>query len=602
MENMQGFLIVNIYSFLVLFSTSIVFWSKKRLGQVEDRTYSIFLFVNLFMSLSGLILGLVVTPIIPFDKTVVILFNKFYLVSLFLWIAIFTFYIMYISLKHKEKLKKLKKIFTIIITISILVIVILPTNVSVTPNGEAIATGPSVMFNYTMFAVGFIVEIVSLILNYKSLKNKKYVPVYLLILLGTITLITQMLVPSLNYLINPVLIFIALIMYHTIENPDTKVLEELHKAKEISDSSNEDKMMFLYNMTNEIRGIIRDIDLEADFILNETDDNKVNIENISNSAREIKASTAKFTTMTNEILDISQVDSSNIKIYNEKYSVKNIIREVYSMYKNKCENKGLAFRLNIASDIPEYLYGDSINLKKALTTIIDNAYKYTEKGYIELRVNVIKKRDICRLIIAVEDSGTGIKSEELNRIFVSKNDEEREGTNLSDNLYNARKLITLIGGTIIPTSIFGKGTTIKIVLDQKISEEEGNLKKYEKVYDKKDILIVDDSEASCKIFKKIFDESNINLDIVMTGKECLDKIRNKEKYDLILLDEEMKPLSGIDVISKLKEIRSFNTPVLLLTKNNSYEYDDKYLKYGFDDFILKPIDKDKIFEKIDKYL
>ena len=100
---------------------------------------------------------------------------------------------------------------------------------------------------------------------------------------------------------------------------------------------------------------------------------------------------------------------------------------------------------------------------------------------------------------------------------------------------------------------------------------------------------------------KLLKESNTLLDSVSSGKECLDKIRNKEKYDLILLDEKMTPLDGITVMKKLKEIRNFNTNVILLTRNNDYEYNEDYLKYGFKDYLIKPVDKDKLLEKINKY-
>ena len=148
-------------------------------------------------------------------------------------------------------------------------------------------------------------------------------------------------------------------MYFTIENPDVKMIEQYHKTKEIMDNANEEKSMFLYNMTNEIRDITKDIDYSADNILEEVDNKKVDVLDIGNSAREIKNNTAKFTTMTNEILDISQMDS-NIKIYNDKYNVKIIIKELVQIYKKKAEDKGISFRTNIASDIPPYLYGDSI--------------------------------------------------------------------------------------------------------------------------------------------------------------------------------------------------------------------------------------------------
>ena len=115
-------------------------------------------------------------------------------------------------------------------------------------------------------------------------------------------------------------------MYFTIENPDMKMLDEVHKAKVISDNANEEKTLFLYNMTNEIRGITKDIDKETDNILDETDNKKIDVEEINNSARNIKGSTAKFTTMTNEILDISSIDSASVRIYNEKYNIKRLLK------------------------------------------------------------------------------------------------------------------------------------------------------------------------------------------------------------------------------------------------------------------------------------
>lgn len=159
-----------------------------------------------------------------------------------------------------------------------------------------------------------------------------------------------------------------------------------------------------------------------------------------------------------------------------------------------------------------------------------------------------------------------------------------------------------MGGTIIPSSIYGKGSEVKIVLDQRYEKEEEVLSKYNDVYDKRRILLIDDNDNSYKLFKKILSNTNIELDYVKLGKEGLDKIRNKEKYDLILLDEEMTPLDGHEVMRKLKEIKNFNTNVILLTKNNKYEYDDDYIKEGFIDYLIKTSKKDNILNKINKYL
>ena len=255
-------------------------------------------------------------------------------------------------------------------------------------------------------------------------------------------------------------------------------------------------------------------------------------------------------------------------------------------------NKGLEFRTNIEHDIPELLYGDSIGLKKSIMNILNTSIKNTLKGYIEFNVNTIKKNDICRLIITIEDSGIGIKSSELEKIKID-----------NKNISLAYKLITLMNGTMVISSDYGIGSKIKIVLDQRvvdnISREE---KQYNEVYNNKKILIVDDSEAGIKIIEKLLKGSNIIIDKAFTGRECLDKIRGKNKYDVILLDEELSQIKGYELLIKLKEIRSFNIPVILLSKDNSYEYNEEYKKLGFSGILIKPIKKEILITNIDKFM
>ena len=122
------------------------------------------------------------------------------------------------------------------------------------------------------------------------------------------------------------------------------------------------------------------------------------------------------------------------------------------------------------------------------------------------------------------------------------------------------------------------------------------------IYDKKKVLLIDDSPSSEKLFNKILSGTNIELTSVKLGKEGLERIRSKEKYDLILLDEELEPQNGHIIMRKLLEIRNFNTKVILLTKDNKYDYDDSYLQEGFTDYIIKSSDKEEILNKINKYL
>ena len=151
------------------------------------------------------------------------------------------------------------------------------------------------------------------------------------------------------------------------------------------------------------------------------------------------------------------------------------------------------------------------------------------------------------------------------------------------------------------SSDYGVGTKVKIILDQKISEEENTeVSKYESTFDNISILAIDDSESGLKIIEKLLKGTKIKLDLASTGKECLDKIKIG-KYDLILLDEELSQISGRELLIKMKEIRNFKTPVVLLTKDNSYEYNEEYSKMGFADYILKPLKKDGLLEIIEMY-
>ena len=593
--------IFTIYSLFYSLLINIVYFSSKRLRSIENKIFEKIMLTNFVGVLLAIGSYFTIKNIDRFELLNTFV-SKGYIVYLLTWLTLFSVYIFVISIKEgkdkKSEVNKIINLFGILYLIFLIIIIIKPLyyhNI----NGAIYSYGPSANVMYIVSIVYITVWLIRLSTNIKRIRDKKYLPIFAFMGLGLVVMIIQKQHPEL-LLMTSMETFIVFLMYHTIENPDMQIIEEVHRAKEISDNANEEKSMFLYNMTNEIRGITKDIDYSADNILEEVDNKKVDVLNIGNYAREIKNNTAKFTTMTNEILDISQMDS-NIKIYNDKYNVKIIIKELVQIYKKKAEDKGISFRTNIASDIPPYLYGDSMGLKKALSIILDNSVKYTSSGFIDFDVSTIIKRDIARLVITVEDSGSGIKAEDLNKIFNKKvNDNER--LNIKYNLYNAKRLVILMGVTIIPSSVYGRGTTIKVVLDQKIADMDDALDKYESVYDKKSILLVDDNVSSGKIFTKMLKDTNIELSIVTSGKECLDKIRNKDKYDLILLDEDMEPLDGITVMRKLKEIRTFNTKTILLTKNNDYEYNDDYLEYGFDGYLLKPIDKDKLFELIDKYL
>ena len=595
---------IPLVSLIFILILNIVYFSKKRADLEENKPYKVILISSLIVATIDTVIHIICSA-----NTFESIVNNYYTLLNYLnkilsalFSVIFSSLFFYTLLITYDKVRKNpKKISTILIIANIVFsVIMLFTNIELVDAKVATnVTGATTMLGYAMVAIMLTCSLLVALTNIKKL-DKRYLPIFIVFLLLVILYFFSLLIPGM-IIYDLILALMCYIMYFTIENPDMKMLDEVHKAKVISDNANEEKTLFLYNMTNEIRGITKDIDKETDNILDETDNKKIDIEEINNSARNIKGSTAKFTTMTNEILDISSIDSASVRIYNEKYNIKRLLKELVGIYKPKAQNKNLDFRVSIASDIPEYLYGDGINLKKVLTIILDNSIKYTNNGYIEFNINTIIKGDIARLIISVEDSGTGMKAEDINKIFTKKQERE-DNHNLNNNLYNAKRLITLMNGTIVPSSSYGSGTTMKIILDQKYDTIDTDINKYDNIYDKKKVLLIDDSPSSEKLFNKILSGTNIELTSVKLGKEGLEKIRSKEKYDLILLDEELEPQNGHIIMRKLLEIRNFNTKVILLTKDNKYDYDDSYLQEGFTDYIIKSSDKEEILNKMNKYL
>ena len=587
-----------VYSMLLM----TVYFRKKVFKSKENKVYSILVVVSFFELIVELILDFV-GPMYKEIPNVSYFVARLFSFGVELWITILLCYVLFVCLSIKKKERYIPVVRNIAVVLMIVFTTlnfILPLNFKY-DGYIAYTYGPSVNIIYLSAFLYSFIGIIALIRNIKNIKDKRFFPILIFLIVGGIASYIQYMNPGLLFA-TPIHAFITFLMYFTIENPDVKMIEEYHKAKEISDNANEDKTMFLYNMTNDIRLITKDINYNTDAAINEMSNKKVDKDLVNDYLRAIKENTARFTTMTNEILDVDSIDSASIKVYDDKYNIKLLLKKIVTLYSDECSKKGLTFRSDIASDLPEYLYGDNLGLKNVLTSILDNSIKYTKEGYIELNVNTIIKNNIARLIITIEDSGVGISPDEMDSIFY-KRKEEIDGSNMKSNLFTARKLITLMGGTIIPSSNYGNGTTMKIVLDQKIVEEANEkYNKYESFYDEKKILLVDDNISTEKIISKLLRDTNIKLDYVSLGKEALDKIRGKEKYDLILLDEVMDPLDGVTVMKKFKDIRNFKTNVILLTRNNEYEYNEEYLKYGFSGYLLKPISKDKLFEIIDKYL
>ena len=538
-----------------------------------------------------------------------VIFNKIYLLFLYLWISLLSYYTLYVSyVKRTNKdYYKYRKRFICFIIITELLILLSPIEISLSETG-AVATGLSVNIIYTLAILFGVLDIISILIDHKNIFSKKYYPIYILILLGLITVGIQFLSPTINYLINPSTVFITLVMYFTIENPDVKMLEQVSIAKENAEKANHAKTDFLSNMSHEIR-----TPLNAIVGFSES----LKEDNLPSSAKEkvddIIMASNNLLEIVNGILDISKIEANKLEIINKEYDIKAILDELVALTQARIGDKGLDFRVNIDQSIPRILYGDSSRLKQIYLNILTNAVKYTKEGYIDFTVSTVIKENVCRLIVSVEDSGIGIKNENIDKIFskFERLDVEKqqtiEGTGLG--LAITKKLVDLMHGKIVVQSVYGQGSKFTVSIDQRIIAVEPLKQKETVISDSKMInangarlLIVDDNELNIKVAITLLKKYNFDIDSSTSGGLCLEKINKGEKYDMILLDDMMPKLSGKETLERLKQIKGFNTPVIALTANAITGMKEEYLEAGFDDYLAKPIEQSELERVVRQFL
>ena len=590
------FTIISLFYSLLLCG---VYFTKERIKSDETKIYSYIVILNIIELISELLCF--VTTMYLGENTITLICNKLFLLSLLTWVILFTKYVAIIS---KIKLNNFWKIIMVILYLVFYLITIFGELNFHSENGIILySRGLSVDFAFLSGFIFSTICIIYLLLNIKNAKNKKYLPLIIFIIGGTAAMLLQKMNPQ-WLVMTSVETFVTALMYFTIENPDVKMIEQLNIAKNQADKANKAKTDFLSSMSHEIRTPLNAIVGFSDCITQaET------LEEAKENANDIVGASKTLLEIVNGILDISKIEAGKLEIHNSAYNVHEMLDSVVKLSKARLGDKDLDFRVDIAPDIPETLYGDHSNLKKVIINLLTNAIKYTDHGYFLFKVSCVNTNDICRLIISVEDSGRGIKEEDVAKLFTKfqRLDEDRnttiEGTGLG--LAITKQLVELMGGKIVVHSVYGEGSKFTVALDQKISET-----KVEKVVEKEEkldltgkrILIVDDNKLNLKVASKIISRYNPIIETSESGMECLEKVKNGYKYDIILMDDMMPRMSGPETLQRLKQIENFNIPVIALTANALTGMEEKYLNEGFDGYLAKPIEKDKLHNVLSKFL
>ena len=564
-------------SFFYSVLLTIMFFSKKRIQTLENKIYSYLIISNLI----GVVLGVsCYTSILHRDAFPILndFISKALLIYYLTWISFFTAYTFVISYSKKEsdkesKEKYFKNIFNILTVIYIVIAIlvfILPLNYF-SKGTIAYSFGPSANLLYILIPVYICICLIEMFKNFKEIKNKKYLPLFAFIIIGTVVMIIQKLNPGL-LLMTSMETFVTFLMYFTIENPDIKMIEELTKTKSLVEKNNNDKSIFIFNTTQQIRHPLNMIEQRTEQLLEDelNDDEKEKVIDIRNAQQRIAY-------ILRGVMDVSTIDAKNIKIVKNQYKVANLLTEITLRSKQEATEKGLEFRTNFDEAIPEMLYGDSIRLKQIINALISNAIKYTKEGFVELNVNSIVSFDVCRLVVSVKDSGIGVNAEDINKLFQSKTDENDISDKVDESYVTldvAKKMVNLIGGTITVRSEKNKGSEFTLIVDQKIASSNDKIdniiNEYKKTEDKIKILLVDDNEEERTLLTKKLGGIS-KLTIAKNGEEGLKRIRNKEKYDVLLIKESMEKLDAYQIIKKAKILEFVPDKIIVLADNKEEE-------------------------------
>ncbi|MDY3254727.1 MAG: response regulator [Lachnospiraceae bacterium] len=384
----------------------------------------------------------------------------------------------------------------------------------------------------------------------------------------------------------------------------TKAVEE---QNEILQHLDQKKTQFFANMSHEFRAPINAIMGMSEVILCNSKES-----NIREYAGDIKNASKMLLHLVNDILDLSKIQAGKMEIVPVEYETEDLVRNVGNVIRLMVQDKSLAYEVNIAKDVPKRLFGDEIRIAQVLTNLLTNAVKYTDQGKVTLTLNAVKDlKGMEAIEYIVEDTGCGIKPEDMDKLFASyervnlERNRRVEGTGLGMGIVTG--LLEAMNSKLNVESQYGKGSRFSFVLAQNyvntspVPQNISSNKELE--LGDKLILVVDDVPLNLKVVEVLLKPFGANVELVNNGKDALEMMKQK-KYDLILLDHMMPGMDGVETLKQAREISDYykDAAIIAMTGNASVTARDEYLCMGFTDYLEKPILQDKMKEILRAYI
>jgi signal transduction histidine kinase/DNA-binding NarL/FixJ family response regulator/HPt (histidine-containing phosphotransfer) domain-containing protein len=375
-------------------------------------------------------------------------------------------------------------------------------------------------------------------------------------------------------------------------------------------AANKVKDDFLANMSHEIRTPMNAIIGMSELILEESVGRKS-----YDFACDIKVASQSLLAIVDDIFDITRMESGRIDLKEVDYYIEPMLLELCNTTSAQADKKGLIFKRYIDESLPYKLHGDINRVRQIFTNLLSNAVKYTNRGYVMMDVSFEPVgEDSIKLIVAVEDTGIGLRPVDVDRIFQNftqiDSDKNREAQGLGLGLSISRKLAHAMSGDVSVVSEYGKGSVFtatiiqKVVEDATISEKPKDAETEEKhgrfTAEKAKVLIVDDNKVNIKVVKGLLKPYKVKVDEAMSGFEAIE-ILSKKTYDIVFMDHMMPEMDGVETVRRIRESGN-DVTIIALTANTHKGIEEVYLERDFQDVLFKPVQLTLLSEVLDRWI